>query len=65
MSDKTEQAKGRIKEAAGTVTGDESLESEGKTERLAGELKEHIHHVEDKIKDVVDSVVDRVKDVKK
>ena len=65
MSDKTEQAKGRIKEAAGTLTGDESLESEGKTERITGELKEHIHHVEDKIKDVVDSVVDRVKEVKK
>lgn len=65
MNDQTEQAMGRIKEAAGTSRGDESLESKGKIERLVGEFKEHIHDVEDKIKGVADSVVGRAKDVTK
>jgi len=45
----TDDAKGRLKESAGTLTGDDSLKNEGKTDRAAGGLKHGI----DKIKDAV------------
>ena len=58
MGEKTDQAKGRVKEAAGVLTGDKDLESEGKTDRLAGEVKEKVGDVEDKVEDLVDKVKD-------
>ena len=36
MSGKSDQAKGRAKEIAGTVVGDKDLESEGKADRRVG-----------------------------
>ncbi len=33
-----EQAKGKIKEVAGKVTGDAKLEAEGKTQQTAGKI---------------------------
>lgn len=45
----TDDAKGRVKESAGTLTGNESLKNEGKTDRAAGGLKEGI----DKVKNAV------------
>ena len=54
MGEKTDQAKGRVKEAAGALTGDKDLESEGKADRVAGEIKETVGDVKDKIEDVVD-----------
>ena len=53
MSDKTDQAKGRIKEAAGDVTGDKDLQREGKADRVAGEVKEKVGDAVDKVKDAV------------
>jgi len=46
----TDKAKGRVKEAAGALTGDKRLKTEGKVDQLAG-----------KVKDAVDAVVDKVK----
>jgi len=53
MSDKTDQAKGKIKEAAGDLTGDKDLEREGKADRAAGEVKEKVGDAVDKVKDVI------------
>ncbi|MER7519275.1 CsbD family protein [Streptomyces sp. NPDC126499] len=36
---KTEQAKGKIKEAAGRLTGDERLEAEGREEQVKGDAR--------------------------
>jgi uncharacterized protein YjbJ (UPF0337 family) len=58
MSDKTDQAKGRVKEAAGSVTGDEDLKREGKTDRMAGETKEKVGNVKDKVEEGIDNVKD-------
>ncbi len=33
-----EQAKGKLKEVAGKITGDAKLESEGKAEKTAGKI---------------------------
>lgn len=63
MSGKSDQVKGHVKEAAGVVTGDRDLESEGKADRRAGEAKEKLDHAKDKIKDVIDEVEGKVEDV--
>ena len=51
MSGATDKAKGRIKEAAGALTGDDKMKRAGKRDQMAG-----------KVKDAVDRTVDRVKD---
>jgi uncharacterized protein YjbJ (UPF0337 family) len=54
MSAKSDQVKGHVKEAAGVVSGDKDLESEGKTDRRTGEAEEKIDHAKDKVEEVVD-----------
>jgi uncharacterized protein YjbJ (UPF0337 family) len=63
MSGKSDQVKGHVKEAAGVLTGDKDLESEGKADRRAGEAKEKVDHAKDKIEDVVDDAKDKVEDM--
>jgi len=58
MSGKTDIIKGRIKEAAGALTGNEKLKDEGKTDQVVGEAKEAVQKVADKIKDVVKKVTE-------
>lgn len=48
-----DEAKGRIKEAAGDLTGDKSLENEGKVDKAAGHVKDAVENVGDKVKDVL------------
>ena len=47
--------RGHVKEAAGSLTGDKDLESEGKADRRAGEAKEKLDHARDKVDEVIDS----------
>jgi len=58
MSDKTDQIKGRTKEAAGALSGDDDLKREGKVDRLAGEAKEKVGEAKDRVTDAVDKVKD-------
>ena len=58
MSDKTDQAKGRVKEAVGSLTNDDDLKREGKTDRVAGEAKEKLGDVKDKVEEGIDKVKD-------
>jgi uncharacterized protein YjbJ (UPF0337 family) len=54
MSDgSTDEAKGRLKEAAGDLTGDEELKSEGKVDRASGKAKDVVGGVADKAKDAL------------
>jgi uncharacterized protein YjbJ (UPF0337 family) len=69
MSANSDQLKGRAKEAAGVLTGDKDLESEGKSDRRTGEAGEKIDHAKDKVdktidhaKDKVDKMIDKTKD---
>ncbi|MET9378252.1 CsbD family protein [Streptomyces sp. NPDC003035] len=39
MKAKGEQAKGKLKEAAGRATGDEALEAEGRAEQVKGDAR--------------------------
>lgn len=61
MSAKTQQWKGRIKQAAGSLTRNRKLEREGRADRRAGEAKEHLDHARGKIDQVIDHAADVVK----
>ena len=58
MSAKSDQVKGQVKEAAGVLSGDKDLESEGKTDRRAGEAEEKVDHAKDKVEEVIDKAED-------
>lgn len=45
--DNKDEAKGRLKEAAGNVTGDKDLKNEGKVDQASGKLKEGVDKVRD------------------
>jgi len=51
MSGKTDEVKGRVKEAAGALTGDKKLKREGKADQAVGEVKQAVEKVIDKVKD--------------
>ena len=51
MSGKTDQVKGRIKEAAGAIADDDKLRREGKQDQIAGKVKEGAEKVIDKVRD--------------
>lgn len=54
MSDKhVDEGKGRIKEAAGSLTDDDSLKTEGKVDQAKASVKDTADKVADKAKDVV------------
>jgi uncharacterized protein YjbJ (UPF0337 family) len=56
MGGKTDVAKGRIKEAAGVLTGNEELREEGKTDQAIGEIKQVAEKAVDKVKKAVKKV---------
>ena len=49
MSGKTDVVKGRIKEAAGALTGNDKLRAEGKTDQAIGKVKQIARKVVDKV----------------
>ena len=54
MSGNADEAKGRVKEAAGALTGDKDLKREGKADQASAKVKEMVEHGVDKVKDQVD-----------
>jgi stearoyl-CoA desaturase (Delta-9 desaturase) len=58
MSGKTDVAKGRIKEAAGVLTGNDKLRTEGKNDQTIGEVKQVAEKAVDKVKQAVKKVRD-------
>jgi len=52
-SGKTDEIKGRVKEAAGALTGDAKLKREGKLDQTVGKLKQNTEKIIDKVKDAV------------
>ena len=53
MAENIDEAKGRVKEAAGDLTDDDSLKSEGKVDQATGTVKDKVGDAADKVKDVV------------
>jgi uncharacterized protein YjbJ (UPF0337 family) len=60
MSDgSADEAKGRIKEAAGSLTDDDSLKNEGKVDKASGNVKDAVGGAADKVKDAIRGGDDR------
>lgn len=62
MSAKTQQWKGRIKQAVGTLTGNRRLEEEGRVDRQAGEAKEQLARAKGKVIGVIDKAASSIED---
>jgi len=50
---KTEELKGRVKEAAGALTGDTKLKHEGQVDQTVGKIKQTTEKMVDKVKEAV------------
>ena len=57
MSGKTDEVKGRIKEAAGALTGNEKLRQEGRTDQAVGKVKQAAQKVVDVAADAAKQTV--------
>jgi len=57
MSGKTDVVKGRIKEAAGALTGNDKLREEGKTDQTIGNAKQAVQKAADTVKNAVNKVI--------
>ena len=53
-SGKSDELKGRVKEAAGALTADEKLKREGKVDQAVGKIKQTVEKVVDKVKDALE-----------
>lgn len=49
MSGDSDKAKGKIKEAAGDLTGDDGMKREGKADQASGKVKNAVDDVKDKV----------------
>lgn len=58
MSGKTDEIKGRTKEALGDLTDDEELQREGQHDQAAGNVKQKIDDAADWAKEKIDDVKD-------
>ncbi len=54
-----DNAKGNVKEAAGDLSGDDSLKNEGKVDQATGKAKDAVGGAADKLKDVVNPKDDK------
>ena len=52
MSGKTDVVKGRIKEAAGALTGNDELRQDGRTDQAVGKARDAVHQTVRKIKKI-------------
>ena len=60
MDDGTvDQAKGKVKQAAGDLTDDNDLRREGKADEASGKVKEKVDDAGDKLKEGVDRLRDK------
>jgi uncharacterized protein YjbJ (UPF0337 family) len=57
---KFDDAKGRVKQAAGDLADDQSLKNEGTADRTSGALKDKVGDAKDKIGDAIDAIKDKV-----
>ena len=62
MGGKADEVKGRIKEAAGALTGDDKLRNEGKVDQAVGKVKQSVQKAADKIEKTVDAVAEKAKE---
>jgi uncharacterized protein YjbJ (UPF0337 family) len=57
MGGKADEVKGKIKEAAGALTGNEKLREEGQADQTVGKAEQAVEKAADSIKEVVKKVI--------
>ena len=60
MSGKTDELKGRTKEAYGDLTDDERMKREGRRDQTAGKLKEKVDDAGDWVEEKIDEARDKL-----
>ena len=60
MGSRMDDAKGRVKEAAGDLTDDKDLEREGKADQVGAKVKDAAETAKDKVNDAVEKVKDKL-----
>jgi len=58
MGGKSDEIKGRVKEAAGALANDDKLRKEGKKDQAVGKVKQAVQKAADKVKKAVDRAKD-------
>ena len=61
MGAKTKRWTGRIKQAAGTLTGNRKLEREGRADRRSAEAEQRLAQARGKVDKMIDNAADAVK----
>ena len=59
MSGELDEAKGKVKQAAGDLTDDRDLKNEGKLDEASGKAKGALDDVKQKAEDAVDAIRDK------
>ncbi len=59
MDGTMDEAKGRIKQSAGDLTGDDDLRREGQADEAAGKVKQKVEDAKDWVEDKIDDARDR------
>jgi uncharacterized protein YjbJ (UPF0337 family) len=49
-----DESKGRLKEAAGSLTGDQDLKHEGRADQVKASVKDKVDKAAEKVKDLLD-----------
>ncbi|MGN6162525.1 MAG: CsbD family protein [Marmoricola sp.] len=57
LENKAEDLKGRAKEAAGSLAGDDQLKGEGEVDQRKAGLKDKVADVKDKVEEKIDDVL--------
>ena len=60
VAGRVEEAKGKVKEVAGKVTGSERLEAEGTADKAAGKVQSTYGDTKEKAKDAIKSGADKL-----
>ena len=60
MSGEADKVGGRLKQAAGDLTGDDDLKNEGERDEAAGKVKDTVDDAKDKVNDAVDGIRDKL-----
>lgn len=60
--ERAQDIRGRAKEAAGALTGDDRLKAEGQADQLAASVKDKLNRGKDKLETAVDKANDALRD---
>ena len=65
MGANIDDAKGRVKEAAGALTDDKDLKAEGKADQVGAKVKEVVDNVKERAENAIDAVKEKLNENKK